>query len=172
MQPSMKGRKKHGSPTHRATLDYPQHPNQELERGEPSLNGLMSEQDKLDLFNTTSEISGHTEMASVTYQPDNTLARPLVPVEPMNMEDNMNSMAPQTDLYNNMAVNNQQASWQPDSMLAGALVPVHTNVEEQVSPIERQEAFLVGPSQHGADYSYPRLVSDSEARPVRLDMVS
>ena len=121
MEPSMKRRKKHGSPTHRATLDYPQQPDQELGRGEPSLTGPTSEEDKLDLLDTESKPSGHTEVASVTYEPENTLAGPLVPMEPMNMEENMNSMAPQADLYNNMAVNNQQASSPPDSVLAGAL---------------------------------------------------
>ena len=169
MEPSMKKRKKHGSPTHRATLDYPQHPDQELGRGEPSLTGPTSEEDKLDLLDTKSKPSGHTEMASVIYEPENTLAGPLVPMEPMNMEENMSSMALQADLYNNMAVNNQQASSPPDSMLAGALVPVHTDMEEEISPIERQEAFLVDPSQYGADHSYPRLVWDSQARPVQRE---
>ena len=68
-----------------------------------------------------------------------------------------------------MAVYNQQASSRPDSMLAGAPVPVHSDMEEENSPIERQEAFLVDPSQYGADYSYPRLVWNSQARPVQCE---
>ena len=148
---------------------YPPHPDQELGKGEPFLTGLTSEEAKLDLLDTKSKISGYTEMASVTYEPENTLAGPLVPMKPMNMEEKMTSMAPQADLYNNMAVDNQQASSPPDCMQAGALVPVHTNLEEEISPIERQEAFLVDPSQCGADYSYPRLVWDSHARPVQRE---
>ena len=138
-------------------------------RAEPSLIGPTSEEYRLDLLDTKSEPSGHSEMASATYEHENTLAGPLVPMEPINMEENMNSMAPQADLYNNMAVNNQQASSPPDSMPAGALVPVHIDMEEDISPIERQEAFLVDPSQYGADFSYPRLVWDSEDRPVQRE---
>ena len=89
-------------------------------------------------------------MASVTYEPENTLGGRIVPMEPMNMEGNMNSMAPQADLYKKMAVSNQQASSPPGSMLAGALVAVHTEMEEEISPFERQEAFLVDASQYGA----------------------
>ena len=129
----------------------------------------MSEEDKLDLLDTQSKPSGHTDMVSVTYEPENTLVGPLVPMEPMNMEENMNSMTPKADLYNNTAVNNQEASSAPDSMLAGALAPVHTDMEQEISRIERQEAFLVDPSQYGADYSYRRLVSDSRARPVQRE---
>ena len=79
----------------------------------------------------------------MTYEPENTLAGPLVPIEPMNTEENMNSIASLAEPYNNMAVNNQQASSPPDSMLAGALFAVNPNVEEEISANERQEAFLV-----------------------------
>ena len=168
-EPSLKRREKHGSPTQRATLDYPQHPDQESGKGEPSLTAPTSEVDKLDLFDTKSKLSGHTELASVTYEPENTLAGPLVPMEPVDVEENVISKALQAEFYNNMEVNDQQTSSPPEPMLAGALVPTHTDMEEEISPIERQDAFLVDPSQHGADYSYPCLVWDSQARPTQRE---
>ena len=68
-----------------------------------------------------------------------------------------------------MAVNGQQASSPLDSMTAGALVPRHTDMKEESSPIKRQDVFLVDPSQHQADYSFPSLVCDSHPRPIQSE---
>ena len=86
--------KKHGSPAHQKALDYPLHLLYEFGRGASSMNQSIAQKDELDLLDTESKPSGHAKLRSVTYEPKNKVVGPLVPMEPMDVEHNMNSMAP------------------------------------------------------------------------------